>query len=111
LHSQVQYTALIKEKIATSHDSCKFLAAWAHMPDHPGTSTFRMHPRGFGGQYNFIIMERDGCYLISDKKPRRDRLRWEGHTEKVGTVVCGKLILSLLWKTEKSRTYYCGECR
>jgi hypothetical protein len=26
------------------------------------------------------------------------------------TMLCGKLILSLLWKTE-NRTYYCGECR
>lgn len=28
-------------------------------------------------------MEGDRCYYISDKKPRRDTLRWESHTEKV----------------------------
>jgi hypothetical protein len=74
-------------------------------------------------------MERDGCYFISDKKPRIDRLRWKCHTEKNGrtitetclalvpawkkweTMLCGKLILSLLQKTENSRTYYRGEWR
>ena len=88
-----------------------------------------MHRWGFGGHYNFNIMETDGCYFISDKKPRIDKLRWEGHTEKNGrkitvtclalaptwkkqeTILCGKLILSLIWKTGNSRTYYCGECR
>ena len=41
-------------------------------------------------------MERDGCYFITDKKPRRDRLRWEGHTEKVGD--------SAMWKTDIKST-------
>jgi len=62
-------------------------------------------------------MERDRCYYISDKKPRRDRVRWEGHTEKVEeqllkrtalapawkkweTMLCRKLILSLLWRMQ-----------
>lgn len=49
------------------------------MPDNPGTCTFGMHLLGFGGQYNFKFMERDGC----DKKSRRDRLSWYGHTEKM----------------------------
>jgi len=58
-------------------------------------------------------MYRDGCYFITDKKPRRDRLRWEGHTEKNGrtiTETCLALAPRLevgdnaMWKTDIKST-------